>query len=520
MEPLYLNNPTFIELDDAYRGLPKFGKITVKTSNCELSIYDLEKEGFVGIEVVGFASEAYPDFTIRAFKGKHGPCHFTGGKAKYSGAAFAALDDDNHLLFADKYQVVCDKTSRIYALPPYEDLIDCKEISQQTKPGNSTIEEESGDFESNQSFLYNQLKDQKSNSEGRKSLFYPGPFRFLILNDGTMVRRGKWNSIPQSMAGDLIREDRFIYLEGKPEVRAAFFQEEYAQFGSSCLLDDFKPEAIDHPEIETDFSKLADVSDKFRTRLLSIINNRKKHFILIGNDASDQFGCCPSEEVTDANKLVKYGILDALAEPVQGDSCPVTMYAFKDEISINNDTLSSEINNKFRKKVLSHLKNSSPSGWKKAIKWVLLIFIAVSLILAAIRLYNMQNAVTETSMYELLEPAGKNQALVVLFHNRKRCFQCTRMENLTREVLAKSYNNELKNKSLGFETIIIDDPANFGIVNQYGIYGVTVVFVKFDQEEVVKSKVLTEATNLYRDEPVYKNFLKKELHQFLIGVDD
>ena len=333
MEPVYLHNPTFIELDDAYRSLPKFEEIKLKTSNCESSIHDLEKIGFVAIEVISYSSEDHPNCTIRAFKGKHGPCHFTGWKAKYSGAALAALDDDNHLLFRDKYKVVCEKTINIYSLPPFENLIDCKNTSKEPDLDNSIIETETGDFETDQSLLFNQLKVLKMNSENRNVLFYPGPFRSLILQDGTMVRRGKWSSIPESMANDLIRKDGLFVLNGNQEVKAPYFQEEYTKYGSACLLDDFKPVAIVRPEIETDFSKFHAISDKFRTRLLRVIDNGKKHFILIGNDASDKLGCCPSEEVTDANFLVKYGILDALAEPIQGDSCPVTMYAFKGEIS-------------------------------------------------------------------------------------------------------------------------------------------------------------------------------------------
>ena len=520
MEPVYLHNPTYIELDDAYRSLPKLEEIKLKSSNCNLSIHDLEKIGFVAIEVMSYSEEDHPDCTIRAFKGKHGPCHFTGWKAMYSGAALAALDDDNHILFTDKYKVVCEKTSNIYSLPPFENLIDRKKTSQEADLNNPIIVEESADFETDQSLLYNQLKDQKKNSERQKSLFYPGPFRFLILQDGTIVRRGKWNYIPESLCSDLIRKDGLMVLRGKPKVKTSYFQDEYAKYGSACLLDDFKPEVIDRPEFETDFSKLPFISGKFRTRLLSVINNRKKHFILIGSDANDQLGCCPSEEVTDANNLVKYGILSALAEPVQGESCPVTMYAFKGEISVNDHILSSKINQKFREEVRFHLNKSSLSKWQIMIKWLLLIFIMASLVLAGVKLYNMQNTSAERSMYEVLKPAKKNQSVVILFHNRKRCFQCMRMEKLTLEVLSESYKYGLSDESPQFKTIVIDDPANFSIVNQYGIFAATVVLVKFDQNEVVKSKVLVDATSLYRDEMAYKNFLKKELHQFLIGDNE
>lgn len=519
MEPVYLHNPTFIELDDAYRSLPKFEKILLKSSNSERSIFDLEKIGFVAVEVISNSPEEMR-CTIRAFKGKHGPCHFTGWKARYSGAALAALDDDNHILFKDKFKVVCEKTSHIYSLSPYKNLIVCKEASVAADLNYSIIEEESVDFENDQTLLFNQLKNKKKNSEKRKSLFYHGPFRILILQDGTLVRRGKWNSIPEEQADKLIRNDGFSDLKSDKKGQLSYFQDEYTKHGSACLIEEFNPEAIEPPAYETDFSKLSLVSDNFRTRLLRVINDQKKYFFLIGNDSKDQFGCCPSEEVSEANQLVKYGILSALAEPVKGDACPVTMYAFKDEISIEENVLSSSIQQKFRGKVRVHLKKSTLSRWQVIVKWLLLVFIMISLIFAARKWYKMQHNSTDGSLYEQLNPEKKNQSQVILFHNRKRCFQCLQMETFTRELLAETYSDELSNKCLEIRTIIIDDPDNLKLVKQFGIYAATVVLIKFDQEKIVKVNVLNEATGLYRNENTYKDYLKNELQQFLIEENE
>ena len=262
------------------------------------------------------------------------------------------------------------------------------------------------------------------------------------------------------------------------------------------------------------------VSDNFRTRLLRVINDQKKYFFLIGNDSKDQFGCCPSEEVSEANQLVKYGILSALAEPVKGDACPVTMYAFKDEISIEENVLSSSIQQKFRGKVRVHLKKSTLSRWQVIVKWLLLVFIMISLIFAARKWYKMQHNSTDGSLYEQLNPEKKNQSQVILFHNRKRCFQCLQMETFTRELLAETYSDELSNKCLEIRTIIIDDPDNLKLVKQFGIYAATVVLIKFDQEKIVKVNVLNEATGLYRNENTYKDYLKNELQQFLIEENE
>lgn len=519
MEPVYLHNPTFIELDDAYRGLPKLGEIQLKSSNCELAIHELEKVGFVGIEILSDASEDMLE-SIRAFKGKHGPCLFTGWKAKYIGAALAALDDDNHLLFSDRYKIVCKKTSNIFSLPPYNNRIDLKNDSPEPDQNSSKSEEESGDFESDQSFLFNQLKNQSRSSENRNVYFYPGPFKLLILHDGTIIRRGKWNSIPLKMADELIQLDGLRKLIGEKKERVSYFQDEYATYGSACLLGDFKFEAIDPPDYETDFSKLSLLSDKFKARLLNVIDEHKKYFVLIGNDAQDQFGCCPSEEVTEANRLVKQGVLSAFAEPMQGDSCPVTIYAFKDEISFHENILTSKINPDFRKQVYKHLHKSTHSKWKVILKWALLAFITASLIVAMKKCDNLQHTSAEISMYEKLNPLNKKQIQLILFHNKKRCFQCLQIEEHTLGVLNEVFHNELSDEVIQFKTMTIDNPENISIVDHFGIFAATLVLMNFNESELVKSEVLMNTTGLYREEEAFKAQLKNDVEQFLIAAHE
>lgn len=513
MEPVYLYNPNFIELDDAYRSLPKLGNLLLKTSNCGQTIHELEKIGFVAIEVLSHDSED-TFWSIRAFKGKHGPCHFNGRKARYTGAALVALDDDNHLIFRNRFRVVCDKTFGIFSLPPYNNRIDCQKYSPEQI--NSNHKEESGDFESDQSLLFDQLKSQKPILEGRMALFYSGPFKMLILQDGTLVRRGKFNSIPLSQSDELIRKDGLWNLKGEQKETLSFFQSEYETHGSACLLGDFKFEAIDQPDYETDFSKLSLVSHTFKTRLLKAIDDQKKYFVLIGNDAQDQLGCCPSEEVTEANRLVKQGVLSSLAEPVQGDSCPVTVYAFKDEISVTDQVLSSTVNIHFREQVRVHLKKSTQSNRKMILKWVLLAFITLSLVLATRKCYKAQLGPSENiSLQKQLNPLNKNQIQLILFHNKKRCFQCLQIEKYTREVLNEFFYNELTNEGIQFKTLTIDDADNISIIDHFGIFAATLVLMDLNKNERASSKVLMEVTALYRDENAFKAKLKIEIEQLL-----
>lgn len=519
MGSVFLYNPTFIELDDAYRRLPRLGEVVLKTSNCNQAIHDLEKIGFVAIEIITHDSEDL-DGSIRAFKGKHGPCRFTGRQARYSGAALAALDDDNHLLFVGKDTIICEKTYNILSLAPYGKLIECQKDTKVKDQKISISEEELDDFESAQSYLISQLKNQSHSSEHRNEYIYPGPFKLLILQDGTIVRRGKWSAIPLSMTDELIRHDGLRKLKSDQKGVLSFFQDEYATYGSACLLGDFKLENIDSQAYETDFSTLGLLSDTFKGRLLNLIDDHKKYFVLIGNDAQDQFGCCPSEEVSEANRLVRNGILSALAEPIQGDSCPVTVYAFKDEISAQENVLASNINTDFRKQVRKYLHPVTPSKWKLMLKWVLLAFITVSLILAAKKCDTLQQVSKGNSIPEQLNPAKKKQIQLILFHNKKRCFQCLQIEKYSLDVLNDIFSEKLSDESLKFKPMIIDDAENLPIVDHFGIFSATLVLLDFNKNELVKSKVLMEVTASYREEKIFKAKLKNEVEQFLKRADE
>ena len=126
----------------------------------------------------------------------------------------------------------------------------------------------------------------------------------------------------------------------------------------------------------------------------------------------------------------------------------------------------------------------------------------------------------DQSLIKLLNPMKINQVQVVLFHNQKRCFQCRQMELHTMEVLNASYADKLEKGKLVYKSIIMDDPENFAMVNGLGIFGPTLVLISLDQDNELLTKVLFEATGLYRDGDAFKDCVEKELNQFLNNADE
>jgi arsenite methyltransferase len=86
-----------------------------------------EEAGFYGLEVVDRQSEPWAviegiefrSLTVRAWKGKDGPCLERKQAVIYNGPWKAVIDDDGHKLIRGARMAVCDKTFQIYTHPPY-----------------------------------------------------------------------------------------------------------------------------------------------------------------------------------------------------------------------------------------------------------------------------------------------------------------------------------------------------------------------------------------------------------------
>lgn len=86
-----------------------------------------EEAGFYGVEILERQASPWQvvegiefrSLTLRAFKGKEGPCLDRKQAVIYNGPWKSVVDDDGHTLYRGQRMAVCDKTFRIYSQPPY-----------------------------------------------------------------------------------------------------------------------------------------------------------------------------------------------------------------------------------------------------------------------------------------------------------------------------------------------------------------------------------------------------------------
>jgi len=90
-----------------------------------------EDAGFYGVEILTRQEEAWAtiegiefrSMTVRAYKGKEGPCDDHRQAVVYKGPWKSVVDDDGHTLKRGERMAVCEKTFEIYTHGPYADDI-------------------------------------------------------------------------------------------------------------------------------------------------------------------------------------------------------------------------------------------------------------------------------------------------------------------------------------------------------------------------------------------------------------
>ena len=514
---IHLKEPDELSLEDAYRSLPGNGEITIDISLSQLNdrLGLAEKAGFAAMMISTFRS-AEERILIRAFKGKQGSCHNTGRTAMYRGGALAALDDDHHLLLQGIDLPVCEKTANFYSNPSYRDLIDSTKADPELldKLQHDPEPFEGEKLEASLETLYAMTRD-KSVPVEFTDLFYPGPFRILILDDGTIVRRGMVNRVPSGISDRLKRSDGLFVVPGVVGSPYESFPELFLSEGPRCLFKRPGENLIMLADRDPDLSSLKEIPGDLRTRIINTIRNGKDYFMLTGSNREDQFGCCPSDEVTGADRLVRAGILSSRREPEAADACPLTLYAFRNEMSSKDGELHFSPDHAFRQEVLSRMRNHTSRVLKVAARWILLLFVAVSVVLSIYRFTGPSSPSQEISLYEQLDLEGYNGTAVVLFHYIKRCDQCLAMEQFTREVLGDEFQDMVESNQLFYRELEIDRPENRSLVEELGIFTSTLVIIRFGDHENERVRVLDRSWALYDNETAFKQMLTDALQQMI-----
>lgn len=261
---------------------------------------------------------------LTAWKGKEGPCYETGRNATYAGPCLAVGDDDHHFIAGTIR--VCEKTGMIYQSDPYRDLLDVTEpdpglfsrLNTDPEPFDcDTLARDAAD-------IADRIERRAERAEA--VVVYLGPFRYIVLDNGTILRRG----IPAGISlehGDLLVSEGYAAGLSLRAPTAPNFLDLYGRYGPLFLAGRGGGRT---PIRMPDLNPLKDLSQATRDRLSKMIARDDEYFMLQGTDP-EVGGCCPLPHVGESNRLVEAGILDSWQSPMSPE-CPVTAYAMAGEV--------------------------------------------------------------------------------------------------------------------------------------------------------------------------------------------
>ncbi len=344
--PLRLDSPAPERVRAAYQELPERGALEIRCRPGERAAL------LRAAEAAGFFGMRLDEAGLRAWKGKAGPCFETGRDAAYRGSAAAALDDDGHLLFGRLR--LCEKTAELYRSPAYAGLVEVSEGSPAllARLGKDPAPFDCDTFERDAAALASTLV-ATTDSGGKSAVYYPGPFRMLILRDGTILKRGEQVLVERGAAEALVARDGALPAPGG--ATAPNYLTLFRERGAACLLEGA---AVSSAGTAPDLVSLGAAPLKLRRRLVRLIERGDDYFILSGSDPAQADGCCPSDDVGAAQVLVRAGVLAAVTASADA-ACPATIFAFAGELRLKDGRPEFSRNAPLREQALAYLRSGA-----------------------------------------------------------------------------------------------------------------------------------------------------------------
>lgn len=505
------------DIGAAFSAMPAKGAVEVMCPARLLTecLMAMEKTGFFGMLVTQAATG---ETSISAHKGKESPCYETGRSASLLPPALAVVDDDKHVIFGTLR--VCEKTSTIYSLPRYARWIKVSDPDSalMARLATDPVPFDCNTFDRDTRALHERLAHASSSETKSVPVLYPGPFRLVVLRDGSMLPRGQAVLISASVFPDATTIGCWKMDDASRVRKADLYQDLYKRAGAAGILASQVADGLTHQTGSVDLTEIANIPQSTRQLLRKVISGRDPYFVLTGTDPDIPGGCCPSTDVGASNRLVRAGILQSWGGDVDGDACPTTIYAFRDEIRTENNRPVFSVNEPFRRTVESELENPGRARipiWIKAVRTVLAVFVLSALFYGIATQLLFTEGTTQVADLPLPALAAEDSIVLYIFHSASTCEACTNMKKLTAEAIQTYFPQESQSGRIRIVHINYDLPENQHLKKQYGVYTSSVMAVLYRQRREQSRRLLTEAWRLYRSQKEFTEMIRNEVTALL-----
>ena len=123
-----------------------------------------------------------------------------------------------------------------------------------------------------------------------------------------------------------------------------------------------------------------------------------------------------------------------------------------------------------------------------------------------------QNPVSSSQVAEKSQNA---RVIAYYFHGTFRCSTCQTIEKYSKEAIEYYFANELKNGTLEFKSLNVEEAENRHYVQDYQLFSRSLVISLVKQDKEVTWKNLTDVWKLVRDKDKFFQYVKDEVEKFL-----
>lgn len=123
-----------------------------------------------------------------------------------------------------------------------------------------------------------------------------------------------------------------------------------------------------------------------------------------------------------------------------------------------------------------------------------------------------QNPVSSS---QVAEESRNAKVIAYYFHGTFRCSTCQTIEKYSKEAIEHYFANELKNGTLEFKSLNVEEAENRHYVQDYQLFSRSLVISLVKQDKEVTWKNLTDVWKLVRDKDKFFQYVKDEVEKFL-----
>lgn len=152
---------------------------------------------------------------------------------------------------------------------------------------------------------------------------------------------------------------------------------------------------------------------------------------------------------------------------------------------------------------------------------VLLGILAVVALVGVLRFYQGADAsspqTSEPQASPTTEPQKQDAVKVIVyyFHGTSRCPSCLTIEELTREAVIEAFDKDLKNGLVEWKPINVEEPEHRHFIKDYQLYTKSVIVSKIIEGKEQRWKNLPKVWELLHQEKAFKDYVKKEIADYL-----